>query len=150
MEVGDYLQERSDISFGFYVPNAICTLSLNSRTFSQKSAADTVVDSLTEYAFATDIFRKNVPYRLLITFAYQSLGKSFVTAATNATLNSIVIGSEVSVALSEMVLLQVGMEGTVYSFGTGLLLGGASPFLFRAYSGVKVSSDAIPFLNKIL
>jgi hypothetical protein len=151
VQVGDYLQERNDISLGFYVPNAICTLSLNSRKFEQKAAADTVIDTLTEYAFATDIFRKNVPYRLLVTFAYQSLEKSYVAAATtSAALNSIVIGSQVSVSLSESVLLQAGVEGTVYSFGTGTLLGGASPFLFRAFTGVKVSADAIPFLNKIL
>jgi hypothetical protein len=151
VQTGDYLQQRSDISLGFYVPNAICTLSLNSRRFEQKAAASTVIDSLTEYAFSTDIFRKNVPYRLLVTFAYQSLEKSFVAAATtSAILNSIVIGSEVSVALSDSVLLQGGMEGTVYSFGTGTLLGGASPFLFRAYTGIKVNASAIPLLNKIL
>jgi hypothetical protein len=151
VEVGDYLQERNDISLGFYVPNAICTVSLNARKFAQRTADATVIDRLTEYAFATDIFRKNVPYRLLVTFAYQSLEKSWVAATTtSATLNSLVIGSQLSVSLSDTVLLQAGMEGTVYSFGTGILLGGASPFLFRAYTGVKVSSDVIPFLDKIL
>ena len=35
---GDYLQERNVISFGFYVPNAICTLWLDERQFEQKGA----------------------------------------------------------------------------------------------------------------
>jgi hypothetical protein len=149
--VGDYLQSRSDIALGFYVPNAICTLTLGSRTFEQKTADATVVDSLTQYAFSTDVFRKNAPYRLLLTFAWQTLSKSWIATTTaSATLNSILLGAQASVSVSDSVQLQAGMEGTVYSFGTGTLLGGASPFLFRAYTGFQVSADAVPFLQKIL
>jgi hypothetical protein len=149
--VGDYLQSRSDISLGFYVPNAICTLSLASRSFEQKQAAATVVDNLTSYGFSTDIFRKNVPYRLQVNFAWQTLSKSWVAATTTtASLNSIVIGAQASVNLTDTVLVQAGMEGTVYSFGTGTLLGGASPFLWRAFTGIQMSTDDIPFLQKIL
>ena len=151
--VGDYLQERNDISFGFYVPNAICTLSLDQSKFEQLQSTATVVDSLTEYSFSTDIFRKNVPYRLLVKLAYQSLSKSFIAATTSsATLNSVVIGGQLSLTVSSTVLFQAGMDGAVYSFGTGTLLGSAPslPFLFRAYTGLKVSASSIPLLNKLL
>jgi hypothetical protein len=148
--VGDYLQSRSDVAFGFSVPDAICTLSLSTRQFEQKQASSTVVDSLTQYSFSTDIYRKNVPYRLLLSFSYQSLGKSFIAATTTtAVVNSILIGAELSVALSDSWSLLAGMEGTVYSFGTGTLLGGSSPFLFRTFAGVKVSSAALPFLASL-
>jgi hypothetical protein len=144
--VGDYLQSRFDVAFGFFVPNAICTLSVSTRQFEQKQASSTLVDSLTEYSFSTDIYRKNVPYRLLLSCSYQSLGKSFVAAATSsAVVNSLVVGTELSVALSDSWLLNAGMEGTVYSFGTGTLLGSGSPFLFRSFAGVKVSSNALLF-----
>jgi len=148
--VGDYLQSRSDVALGLYVPNAICTLSLSTRGFEQKQASSTVVDSLTEYTFSTDIYRKNVPYRLLLSFSYQSLGKSFIASTTTtAVVNAIVIGTQLSVALSDSWLLNAGMEGTVYSFGTGTLLGSGSPFLFRSFAGVKVSSSALPFLASL-
>jgi hypothetical protein len=150
VETGDYLQARSDISFGFYVPNAICTLSLESRKFEQKTTAAKVIDSLTEYTFSTDIFQKNVPYRLIVSFAYQSLSKSVIAATTTATvLNSLVIGTEVDITLAESLLLQTGLIGTVYSFGTGTLVGSAGSLLFRAFTGIKMSTDSLPFISQL-
>jgi hypothetical protein len=150
LEIGDYLQSRSDITFGFYVPNAICTISLESRKFEQKTATAKVIDSLTEYSFSTDIFQKNVPYRLIVSFSYQSLSKSFIAATTSSTvLNSLVIGTEVDISLAESLLLQTGLVGTVYSFGTGTLVGSAGSFLFRAFTGIKLSIDSLPFISQM-
>jgi hypothetical protein len=147
IQVGDYLQSRSDIEFGFYVPNAICTLSLNSRTFDQKAAADDVVDSMTTYAFTTNLYRKNVPYQLIVKVAYQSIARSFIVAAKTASLNSVILGTELDVSLSNSLVLQAGIEGNVYSFGLGTLVGSDPAFLFHTFAGVKMSVDAIPFLS---
>jgi hypothetical protein len=150
VQAGDYLQQRNNISFGFYVPNAICTLSLNDRSFEQKTAADTIIDSLTEYSFTTNIFQKNVPYRLIVSLAFQALSRSYVIAATTSTLNSVVIGTEVDASLSKSTLLQVGFDGSVYSFGLGNLVGSDPSFLFHAFAGVKVSVDSVPFISNRL
>jgi len=150
IKVGSYLQSRNDVSLGFYVPNAICTLALDTKSFEQKAAADTVVDALTEYRFSADVFKKGVPYRIVTTIAYQVLSKSFVAATTtDATLNSIVLGIQVDVNLTPSVMLTAGMEGTVYSFGTGVLVGSAQSLLFQATAGIRMNVDAIPFINKL-
>jgi hypothetical protein len=151
IQVGDYLQSRSDISIGVYLPNVICTVFLNSRTFDQKAAAADVVDSLTEYGLLTDIYQKNVPYRLLLSFSYQSLSRSFVAATTTtSTLDSLILGLQVTVTLPGSMSLHAGLEGDVYSFGLGTLVGSASNFLFRSYAGVKMSLDSIPLLSRML
>jgi hypothetical protein len=149
VQEGDYLQQRSDISFGFYVLNAICTLSLDTRKFEQKTDVDTVVDTLTIYSFSTDIFQKNVPYRLIIKFSYQSLGREFITGATTTTLNSLVLGTEVDITMTGSLLLQAGIEGSVYSFGQGTLVGSSEAFLFRTFAGVKVNVDSLPFMSRL-
>jgi hypothetical protein len=135
---GDYLQNRNEITFGFYVPNAICSLSLATRQFEQKQGEETVIDQLTEYAFSTDIYQKNVPYRIVLTFSYQDLSRSFVNAATVSTLDSIVVGAEIDITLAKAVTLQTGFDAAVYSFGRGALTGSDSNFLFRAIAGVRV------------
>ncbi|HEY9592887.1 MAG TPA: hypothetical protein VHE79_00320 [Spirochaetia bacterium] len=149
---GDYVQSRSDIALGFYVPNAICTLSMSSKSFELNgSSGDTTVDGLTEYAFSTNIFQKNVPYQLTVKFAYQTLSRSYVGATTSAsTLNSIVIGTELDVSLGGSWTLQAGIEGNVYSFGQGNLVGSDPNFLFRTFAGVRTSVDSLPGLSGLL
>ncbi len=149
VQEGDYLQQRDDISFGFYVPNAICTLSLDTRKFEQKTDVDTVVDSLTIYSFSTDIFQKNVPYRLIVKFSYQSLVREFISGAAATTLNSLVLGTEVDITMTDSLLLQAGIEGSVYSFGQGTLVGSSEGFLFRTFAGVKVNVDSLPFMSRL-
>lgn len=149
VQEGDYLQQRDDISFGFYVLNAICTLSLDTRKFEQKTDVDTVVDSLTIYSFSTDVFQKNVPYRLIVKFSYQSLAREFITGGVTATLNSLVLGTEVDITMTGSVVLQAGIEGSVYSFGQGTLVGSSEAFLFRTFAGVKVNVDSLPFISHL-
>jgi hypothetical protein len=138
LQTGDYLQDRNEIALGFYVPNAICTLSVATRQFEQKQSADTVIDSLTEYSFTTDIYQKNVPYRIVLSFSWQDLSRLFVSAAALSSLDSLVVGAELDVSLSGSVSLQAGFDGVVYSFGLGNLVGSAQSFLFRAVAGVRV------------
>jgi len=149
VQEGDYLQQRDTISLGFWVLNAICTLSLDTRKFEQKTDVDTVVDSLTVYSFATDIFQKNVPYRLIVKFSYQSLAREFITGAVTATLNSLVLGTEADITMTGSLILQAGIEGSVYSFGQGTLVGSSEAFLFRTFAGVKVNVDSLPFMSHL-
>jgi hypothetical protein len=153
VQKGDYFQSRNDISFGVYLPNVICTLSLNSRSFEQKAKAYNVVDELTEYSFSTDIYKKNVPYRVIVTVGYQSLSRSFIDSdgnATAATLDSVILGTEVDISVTKDLLLKTGIEGNVYSFGQGNLVGSGDTFLFRTFAGIKMNLDSFPVLSQIL
>ena len=93
---GDYLQEKSILGVGFYIPNAICEASMTTKTYTEKTSSGEKVSKLQEYAFSTDIYQKNRPYRFELTFAYQTRTLSFIEAATTEhTFNSLILGTRV-------------------------------------------------------
>jgi hypothetical protein len=143
---GDYTQERNNIAFGFYVKNAICTLSMDTRKFTQLLAAVRVADALTAYSFQTEIFQKNVPYRLGITLSYQTLSKSYTTGTVTVSdiLNTFVVGTRLDLIFSDSFFIYANLESNLYSFGQGQLTGGTtSAFLFRASTGFKLNLDVM-------
>ena len=144
VETGDYLQERTEVSLGFYVPNVICSLNLESRTFTQMKDSAEVVDRLTVYSLKTDIFQKNLPFRVLLTFGYQSMVKKFIDSSVSPptktnTLNSIILGFDAHINASRFLVLTFSLDNSVYSFGQDQLLGISNPgpggYLFRASAG---------------
>lgn len=148
VEVGDYLQEQSTVVFGYYVPHAICSLSVTAKKFTQKTDSGEVIDGFTEYAFSTDIYEKNVPYRVVLSFGYQVLDKAFIDAAgakTTHTLNSIVVGTKVTLRVTNAVSIVADVDSAVYAFGTDSLLGitssNTAPYLFRGETGVVITID---------
>ena len=148
---GDYAQELTDVTFGVYFPHAICTLNLSTRSFEQVVSSADVTDSLTEYTFAAEVFKKNVPYRVRLWVSYQDLSRSFVsTSTTTATLGSVILGSQVEVTLPGPLVLRAGLEGNVYSFGLGSIVGSDSTFLFRTYAGIRINLDSFPLVSRFL
>ena len=151
VQVGDYAQVLTDITLGVYLPNAICTLSMNTRSFEQKASSQDVTDRLAEYTFATELYKKNVPYRLRLWLAYQDLSRQFTASSTTtATLGSLILGTQVEVTLAGPFVLRAGLEGNVYSFGMGSLVGGDSAFLFRSYASLKINLDSNPIVSRFL
>ncbi len=141
--VGDYTQERAQAGVGFYVRNAVCTLELDSSTFTQRADASTlVVDGLTAWSLRTDVFMKNVPYRVGLSAAWQTLDRSWIAATTTRhTLHSLVIGAELAATIARTVTVVAGIDGTVYSFATGATTGSSQDFLFRASTGVTLTLE---------
>jgi hypothetical protein len=141
---GDYSEQRSDIALGFYVPNAICTLSLSSLEFVSMQGTAQVVDSLTEYSLKVVVFEKNVPFRLDFDFAYQVLLKKYIDGAANPThgLTSFILGVGLDLLFSKEFSFLLDMETSVYTVGTSQLSAfsdvGFAPFLFRASSGFRL------------
>ena len=145
VQVGDYAQVLTDITVGVYLPNAICTFSMNTRSFEQKAASQDVTDRVAEYMFAAELYKKNVPYRLRLWLGYQDLSRLYTaTSTTTATLGSVILGTQVEVTLAGPVILRAGLEGNVYSFGLGSLVGGDSSFLFRSYAGHEIEPGFQP------
>jgi len=150
-QTGDYSQELTELTFGFYVPNAICTLQASSRSFQQKTSSEVVTDALTAYTFSTEIFKKNVPYRVRLWLAFQDLSRSYDSGSTTtATLDSVILGTQFELTLTGPLVLTAGLEGNLYSFGLGSLSGGDSDFLFRSYAGVKLNLDSNPLVSRFL
>jgi hypothetical protein len=151
VETGDYTQGLTDITLGVYLPNVICTVSMNTRSFEQKASSENVTDRVAEYTLAAELYKKNVPYRLRLWMAYQDLSRSYVASSTTtATLGSVILGTQVEVTLEGPVVLRAGLEGNVYSFGLGSLVGGDSAFLFRSYAGLKLNLDSNPIVSRFL
>jgi hypothetical protein len=145
VEAGDYLQERSDVGFGFYVPNAICSFNLETKKLTFLLGTSQTVDSFSSYSFRTDIFQKNVPYRIGVAFSYQTISRAFVTSATATdTLNSLVTSLSVELPVASFLTLSAAFDGSLYDFGQGQLAGAKGYFLFRASTGVRVNLDSGP------
>jgi hypothetical protein len=152
---GDYLQESNSISAGFYVYNAICTLMIDTKSYSRVDATLGIInEDYTEYAFITDLFQKNVPYTAKLKLAYQQRVRTI--AATNIqSLNNIILGTDFSIDPFEFLSIFIGIENCLYSFGykedtvaaTKELLTFATDFpgnfLFNATVGCSINLDNI-------
>jgi hypothetical protein len=142
-KAGDYMQEHNQISVGYYIPHAICSLNLTTKRYvSQQTETLEVDDSFTEYSFEVDIFQKNVPVRVLLSFAYQNLERIY-PGDTNS-LNSIVFGTDFRIEVTPKVTLLAQIDSNVYSFGkTGdeslsLPDSGVGMYLFRSELGAEI------------
>ncbi len=153
VQAGDYIQERSDVSLGFYVANAICSVNLLTKGYTYRTSSDEIVDNYLEYSFETDIYQKNVPYRILLSFAYQERSKTYIEIATSDTtlhrLSSIVLGTKIDVSLTEWMLVQLNLDSSIFSFGNvgdkllDLPASGIEQYRFNASVGVRLSVDRL-------
>lgn len=143
-ENGNYQQEKSLISVGFYVPNAICSFNIVRRIFRELDNDTEIEDKQTDYSFKVDIFKKNVPYKITLTFGFQSLSKTFDTNTIH-TLYSAILGTHVDVNVSDFITITAGLDSSIYTFGQDALLGVSNPgvYLFRATTGIKINLDKI-------
>ncbi|WP_319561748.1 hypothetical protein [Marispirochaeta sp.] len=145
---GDYLQEKSILGVGFYIPNAICEVSLTNKTYTEKISSGERENHFRQYAFSTDIYQKNRPYRVKLTFAYQTRTLSFIEATTTEhVLNSLVLGTRLDVKTSDRLDVFFDLESNVYSFGEAddtfidLADSGIGVYLFTLSAGFRFSID---------
>jgi hypothetical protein len=148
VQVGDYLQQQSNASLGFYIPNAIASANILTKKYTEKTSAGDTIDQLTQYSFKTDIYQKNVPYRVLLTFGYQTLSKTFLEASTTtAQLGSIIVGTRVEFHVTNFLTLVADLNSSVYTFGQESLVGLSNPgpngYLFQLQAGAQLSLDNI-------
>ncbi len=141
LAAGDYIQEMTEISAGWYVYNAICTLSMQTKKFYlQETASLMTQDRLSRYTFDVNVYRKGAPLTLVWTLGYQALSKTWDSGlpATD-TLGSVILGTRADWRVARKLRITARLETSVFSFGTDGL-SGQSPdpgaFLFDAGLGV--------------
>lgn len=142
---GDYVQERSEVLVGFWVPNILISARLASQSFTYKNSSDlTTVDERTRYEFVADTFKKNIPYTIRLNVGYENLKRSYVgaTAATSYVdeLGAAIIGLETAMQFSDFVRVALGAEGALYAWGIGEL---GSPATSAAFFTAKVGLTLI-------
>lgn len=138
---GDYIQEAGRIAAGFYVPNAICTASVYTRKYYNALTATTrIIDSSVLYNFNVDVFKKGVPYRLIVDLGYEDIARSYADTTVDQ-LASIILGAKVHAIINSTVSLNIGGRFSVFSFGMQQLeLRGPPPasLLFQSSAGVVI------------
>jgi hypothetical protein len=141
MAVGDYIQEMTEISAGWYVHNAICSLTMLTKKFySQETDTLQTLDKLSRYTFDVNVYRKGAPLTLIWTLGYQTLSKTWDsgTAATDS-LGSVILGARADWRVSRNVRITGRLETGVYTYGMDDLVGNgpdSNAFLFDAGLGV--------------
>lgn len=145
--VGDYSQERSELKAGWYVYNAICSVSMQTRRYTRiLSSGDPLVDASTAYTFSVDVNKKSAPYRVLVDLGYQNWTRTYPGGTIDG-LGALVLGAQVSADLSPTVTVVTGLDSGVYVFGTDALLGhgpAATSFMFSATAGCVVHLGVVP------
>jgi hypothetical protein len=148
-ENGDYSMERTELALGFTVPNAICTLGMDSRRFAETEPTVETIDSLTDYSFKIIAFEKNVPFRLHFLFSWQNLRKTFRDNVTNpsAGVDSFIAGLGIELDLGSSFSLYAAGSSNIYSLGTGTLAGvsvlGFEPPLLKVEAGFTWNLDSL-------
>ena len=166
---GDYSQGKNNLTFGFYVPNAICSLNMTTKDYTEITASNGERnDSLTEYSFKTQIYQKNIPYRVLVGLIYRKTSTAFTnqvfsgatvadlsldTVAFTETLNSLLLQTRVDMFFNTAVSAYIDLYSSIFSFGSiddedaatieALSIPDTLPgaFLFEASLGVKINFD---------
>ncbi|PKL23960.1 MAG: hypothetical protein CVV47_11880 [Spirochaetae bacterium HGW-Spirochaetae-3] len=134
---GDYSQEASELSAGWYVYNAICSASLISKRFTRIIDAGALVDASTDYLFSVDVHKKGTPYRVLTELGYRTMTRTYPDDTIDG-LGAVILGAEVNADVSPTLTVVAGLDSGVYVFGLEELSGrgpASSSFLFSASVG---------------
>ena len=139
---GDYVQQRSEMAVGLWGPNTLTSFRLSTKTFTfKKTATLTTVDSVTNYDWVTEVFKKNVPYTAIVTLGYQSLKRSYIDVSTSTDeLAAFMIGFDTGFRFSDRFKVLGGGKAPLYAWGVGSLKSPASTaILYEAAIGVVLT-----------
>jgi hypothetical protein len=135
---GDYSQERSELVAGWYVHNAICTVSMLTRRYTRMVAGgDSIVDASTDYVFSVDVYKKGAPYRVVTDLGYSWMTRTYPGDLVDG-LGAVKLGATVSAEVMPTLTVVVGLDSGIYVFGIEELAGrGPAPasFMFSASLG---------------
>ncbi len=135
---GDYSQERSELAAGWYVRNAICTVSMLTKRYTRMVAGgDSIVDASTDYAFSVDVFKKGAPYRVVTELGYRTMTRTYPGDLVDG-LGAVLLGATVSAEVLPTLTVVAGLDSGVYVFGLEELAArGPAPtsFMFSASLG---------------
>jgi hypothetical protein len=134
---GDSNQSSYTATLGFYGAGLITSLYLENRAFTTLTPEGREEDSATAYGLRVETFKKNVGYRITLDFAYTSYKRNYIAGDTTRLHNigSLVVTPRIDLTLPGNLVLGIGAENGLYTFGLDYLLGEFSPnaYFFNAF-----------------
>ena len=147
-------QARAEIAAGFYTRHAIVSAIISASQFSETVDSKPIMDSLASYMLTIDLFKKNVPYTLLMEAGYQMRSKCYDTSVATADLadvteilGSVILGISATVQPLTGIKVIGSLESSVFAYGSEALANrspSSEAFLFTAKFGISVDTDALP------
>ncbi len=123
--VKDYSQLSTTLSLGLYIPGAICIFSFGNEQYSTFNTSITSVVSKTTdlnsfYQLEADLYKKNVPFNLILKMGYKSFKRIFpandVEGRTIAGIGSVFIGLGTRINIGRKIVLEAGIDSGLYNF----------------------------------
>jgi hypothetical protein len=139
---GDFIQENNEVRFGLYLRNTILSLFVQSKIFTEyTSSYGTVSDSQTDYGTRTEVFQKNIPFRIILSFFFRNMTRYYedISAPMEHTIGSIIFGSRLEYSYNSRWTAYIDLESSIYSFGLNDLIGeyAGTEYLFTFKTGFR-------------
>ncbi len=139
---GDFIQENNEVRFGLYLRNTILSLFVQSKIFTEYTASyGTVSDSQTDYGTRTEVFQKNIPFRITLSFFFRNMTRYYedIPSPAEHTIGSIIFGSKLEYTYNSQWTAYLDLESSVYSFGLNDLIGeyAGTEYLFSLKTGFR-------------
>ena len=167
---GDYSQLTNNLTVGFYVPNAICTLGMDQKAYTKVIPSYEATDRQTDFFFKAEVFEKNVPLRALVGLIYRLHNKEYIknliigkdvdnlsltSKSITESLTTILLQTQITFILTDFLTFVVDAHTNLYAFGkitneiadTKDLMDIPSTlpksFLFEVKAGFSLNIDAL-------
>jgi hypothetical protein len=123
--MGSYSQRSGILTAGFWIPNIIFTLSLETKSFTLQKEPDLLLeDRLTRFFIRADIYAKNNPFSFRLDIGYGSLMRSYVSEIIDPSDPAIVRNT----STDELKYIYMGLEGAyVFNPWVKIFLAGEMP-----------------------
>jgi len=131
---GRIFLQKSSLSAGIYLPNAICSFGISQKTSTESGVKTT---GLTDMGIYTEAFKKGSSIRISLDFIYRVMDYYIAAgSASNTKTAHLILGGGLNWEPKDDLSFFVKGDGSLYSFSLGSPLTGLDKFLFDVKVGV--------------
>lgn len=137
---GQLFLQRGELSFGFYLPNVLCTVRISQRSNVQAlSGGFTATRSVMDYGLYNEAFMKGSPFRISLDFIYRVIDY-YVTEGSpdNLQYGNLVLGGGVTWVPKADISFYVSGSGSLYTFSLDDSKDDIDRFLFDVKLGARL------------
>jgi hypothetical protein len=132
---GRVFLQKSSLSAGIYLPNAICSFGISQKTATESGVKTT---GLTDIGIYTEAFQKGSTIRISLDFIYRVMDYYIAAGSpSNRKTGHLVLGGGLNWEPTDDLSFFVKGDGSLYSFSLGSALTGLDKFLFDVKVGMR-------------